>query len=190
MIESTGKTAIIQAGLNFPGMGIVSGNFFWATQAISNPRCMTPYEMWYGKVSPSPFPFLKPGFVNRKRGNKLEPKTVPWFYIGPSRNLPRDSMRGTFCSGVIIDSRHVTWTFISSLTPVPDSPVRSMLGRGRGESKTAELRSEEVEPAGVESRASGTDQADVWSEGNDSKPVNVEAGCAESEDEEELYIFS
>ena len=62
--------------------------------------------------------------------------------------------------------------------------------RGREESKTAELRSEEVEPAGVESDASGKDQVDVWSEGSDSKPVNVEAGCGESEDEDkELYIF-
>ena len=62
--------------------------------------------------------------------------------------------------------------------------------RGRGGSKTVELRSEEVEPAGVESDASGKDQVDVWSEGNDSKPVNVEVGCGESEDEdEELYIF-
>ena len=62
--------------------------------------------------------------------------------------------------------------------------------RERGGSKTAELRSEEVEPAGVESDASGKDQVDVWSEGSDSKPVNVEVGCGESEDEdEELYIF-
>ena len=42
----------------------------------------------------------------------------------------------------------------------------------------------------MESDASGKDQADVLSEGSDSKPVNVEVGCGESEDEdEELYIF-
>ena len=42
----------------------------------------------------------------------------------------------------------------------------------------------------MESDASGKDQVDVWSEGSDSKPVNVEVGCGESEDEdEELYIF-
>ena len=42
----------------------------------------------------------------------------------------------------------------------------------------------------MESDASGKDQADIWSEGSDSKPVNVEAGCGESGDEdEELYIF-
>ena len=62
--------------------------------------------------------------------------------------------------------------------------------RERRGSKTAELQSEEVEPAGVESDASGMDQVDVWSEGSDSKPVNVEVGCGESEGEDkELYIF-
>ena len=62
--------------------------------------------------------------------------------------------------------------------------------RGRGGSKTAELRSEEVEPAEVESDASGQDQVDVWSEGSDSKPINVKVGCGESEGEdEELYTF-
>ena len=57
VIESAGKAAIIQAGLNFPGMGIPSGNSLWADQAYwachalnstattSNPQCMTPYEM-------------------------------------------------------------------------------------------------------------------------------------------------
>ena len=90
----------------------------------------------------------------------------------------------------MIDSRHNTWPCIPSLTPVPDYPVGSMLGRGRGGSKTAELRTKEVETAGVEPDASRKDQADVWSEGSDSKPVNVEAGCGESEDDdEELYIF-
>ena len=58
----------------------------------------------------------------------------------------------------------------------------STIRRGRRGSKTAELRSEEVGPAGVESDASGKDQVDVWSEGSDSKPVNVEVGCGESED--------
>ena len=42
----------------------------------------------------------------------------------------------------------------------------------------------------MESDASGKDQVDARSEGNDSKPVNVQVGCEESEDEdEELYIF-
>ena len=112
------------------------------------------------------------------------------FYTGPSPSRPRDSMRVMLRSGAMLDSRHLTWACIPSLTPVSDYPMGSMLGRRRGGSKTTELRSEEVEPAGVESDASGKDQVDVWSEGSDSKPVNVEVGCGESEDEdEELYIF-
>ena len=151
---------------------------------------MTPYEMWYGKVPSSPFPFLKPGFVKRKGGNKLGPKAVSCFYIEPSPNRPRESMRVMLRSGAMIDSRHFTWACIPSLTRVPDYPVGSMIRREKGGSKTAELLSEEVEPAGVESDARGKDQVDVWSEGTDSKPVNVEVGCGESEDEdEELYIF-
>ena len=144
MIESAGKAAFITAGLNFRGMGIPSGNFLWAAQTYwachapnstattSNPRCMTPYEMWYGKVPPSLFSFLKPGFVKRKGGNKLEPKAVPCFYIGPSPNRPRDSMRVMSRSGAMIDSRYVIWACIPSLTPVPDYSVGSMIGRGRG----------------------------------------------------------
>ena len=43
----------------------------------------------------------------------------------------------------------------------------------------------------MESDASGKDQVAVWSEGSNSKPVNVEVDCGESEDEdEELYLPS
>ena len=169
MIESAGKAAIIQAGLHFLGMEIPSGNSLWAAQAYwachglnstattSNPRCMATYEMWYGKVPSSPFPFLKPGFVKRKRGNTLNPKAVPCFYIGPSPDRRRYYMRVMLRSGAMIDSRHVAWACIPSLTLAPDYLVGSMLGRRRGGSKPAELRSEEVEPAGVKSDASVKD---------------------------------
>ena len=94
---------------------------------------MTSYEMWYDKVPPSPFPFLKPGSVQRERSYKLEPKAVPCFYTTrPSPNCPRDYMRVMLRSGAMIDSRHVTWACIPSLTPVPEYPTGSMLGRGRG----------------------------------------------------------
>ena len=74
--------------------------------------------MWYGKTPPSPFPFLKPGFVKRKRTKKLEPQAVPCFYVGPSPNRPRDSMRVMFSSGTMIDSRDVTWASIPPLASV------------------------------------------------------------------------
>ena len=42
----------------------------------------------------------------------------------------------------------------------------------------------------MESDAGEKDQVDVWSEGSDSKIVNLEAGCGESEnDDEELYLL-
>ena len=74
--------------------------------------------MWYGRSLPSPFPFLKPGFVKRKRTNKLEPQAVPCFYVGPSTNRPRDSMRVIFSSGTMVDSRDVTWASIPPLASV------------------------------------------------------------------------
>ena len=49
----------------------------------------------------------------------------------------------------------------------------------KGGQKTAELRSEEVEPDEAESDASGKDQANVWSQGIECEPVNAEAGCSE-----------
>ena len=121
MIESTGKAALIQAKCMFSGMGIPLSDSLWAAQAYwacnalnftatkANPKCKSPYEMWYGRTPPSPFPFLKPGFVKRKRTNKLELQGVPCFYVGPSPNRTRDSMRVIFSSGTMIDSRDVTW---------------------------------------------------------------------------------
>ena len=113
LIESAGKAAAIQAGIMFPSMGVPSGDSLWAAQAYwachalnsttttSNPQCKTPYEMWYGKVPPSPFPFLKPGFVKRKRVDKLKPKAVPCYYIGP---FPQPSSR--FCACDVAFRRH------------------------------------------------------------------------------------
>ena len=111
-------------------MGIPLSDSLWAAQtywafnalnftaAKANPKCKSPYEMWYGRTPPSPFPFLKPGFVKRKRTNKLEPPAVPCFYVGPSPNRPRDSMRVIFSSGPMIDSRDVTWARIPRLASV------------------------------------------------------------------------
>ena len=130
MIESTGKAASIQAKCMFSGMGILLSGSLWAAQACwacnalnftatkANPKCKSPYEMWYGRTPPSPFPFLKPGFVKRKRTNKLEPQAVPCFYVGPSPNRPRDLMRVIFSSGTMIDSRDVTWARIPPLVSV------------------------------------------------------------------------
>ena len=77
MIKSTGKVALIQAKCMF-SVGIPLSDSLWAAQAywVCNTLNFTATKansMWYGRISPSPFPFLKPGFVKRKRTNKLEP---------------------------------------------------------------------------------------------------------------------
>ena len=73
MIESTGKAAFIQTKCMFSGMGIPLSDSLWAAQAYwacnaltftatkANPKCKSPYEMWYGRTPPSPFPFLSLG---------------------------------------------------------------------------------------------------------------------------------
>ena len=145
--ESAGKAAAIQAGIMFPSIGVPSGDSLWAAQAYwtchalnstattSNPQCMIPYEMWYSKVPLSPFPFLKPGFVKRKRSNKLKPKTVPCYYMGPSPNRPRDSVRVILRSGVMIDPCDVTLASVRSPSHVAPKP-----GYGEGGNISTELR--------------------------------------------------
>ena len=91
-------------------IGPVSALNFTAVKTES--KCESPYEMWYGKTSSSPFPFLKPGFVKRKRTNKLEPQAVLCFYVGLPPNHPHDSIRAIFFSGTMIDSRDVTWASV------------------------------------------------------------------------------
>ena len=56
--------------------------------------------------------------MKRKRTNKLEPQAVPCFYVEPSPNRPRDSMRVIVSSGTIVDSRDVTWASIPPLASV------------------------------------------------------------------------
>ena len=137
-------TAMIES----TGMGIPLSDSLWAAQAYwacnalnftatkANPNCKSTYEMWYGRTPPSPFPFMKPGFVKRKRTNKLEPQAVSCFYVGPSPNRPRDSMRVIFSSGTMVDSRDVTWASIP--------PVASVLREQGGQEPTGLQERESV----------------------------------------------
>ena len=118
MIESTGKAALIQAKCMFSGMGIPLSDSLWSAQAFGPVTPSANLLTRCGIVElhrvRSPF-FLKPGLVKRKRTNKLEPQAVPCFYVGPSPNRPRDSMRVIFFSGTMIDSRDVTRASIPPL---------------------------------------------------------------------------
>ena len=181
MIESTGKAALTQVKRMFSGMGILLSDSLWAAQACwacnalnftatkANPKCKSPYEMWYGRTPPSPFPFLKPGFVKRKRTNKLEPQAVPCIYVGPSPNRPRDSMRMIFSSGTMIDSRDVTWASIP--------PLASVLCEQGGQEPTDELL--EMESVEGETNASNGESDELQFD------CQKSAGDEEDDDDEE-----
>ena len=180
MIESTGKAALIQAKCMSSGMGIPLSDSLWAAHAYwacnalkskaskANPKCKSPYEMWYGRTPPSPFSFLKPGFVKSKRTNKLEPQAVLCFYVGPSPNRPRDSMRVMFSSGTMIDSRDVTWTSMP--------PLASVLYEQGGQEPTEVQEMESVEG---ETNPSDGESDEIQSDRQKS------AGDEEDDDDEE-----
>ena len=127
--------------------------------------------MCYGRTPPSPFPFLKPGFVKRKRIYNLEPQAVPCFYVEPSPNRPRDSMRMMISSGTMIDSPDVT----RASTP----PLASVLCEQGGQEPT-ELQ--EMESVEGETNASNDDSDELQFYHQKS------AGDEEDDDDEESIL--
>ena len=139
---------------------------------LANLKRKSPYEMWYGRTPPSPFPFLKPRFEKRKRTNKLEPQAVPCFYVGPSSNRPRDSMQVMFFSGPIVDLRDITWASIP--------PLASVLCEQGGQEPT-ELQ--EMESVEGETNASNGESDELQFDRQKS------AGDEEDDDEDESPCF-
>ena len=74
--------------------------------------------MRFGMVPQSAIPFLKSGYVKTKRQDKLRPKALPCFFIGPSANRPRDTYEMLFNSGSVVNSRNVTWARLPPSIPV------------------------------------------------------------------------
>lgn len=189
MIELTDKTAAIHEGLIFPSTRLSSDYSFWAAQAYcichtlnsavttSNPLCMAPYGMWYGKVPPSPSPFLKLSFVKRERSGKIKPKAVSCQYIVPLPNRSSSSMRIVLRAGLMIDSRHVTW--MSELSRSVPARVSRCEDKGN---TPAGLRPKKVESSEEEMESSESDE-DCESEGAKRKPVHAETDITESDDE-------
>ena len=104
MIESAGGMAAqVQAESLFRGSKIPSGRKLWSarnywacyalnrTATSANVGDKSPFEMRFGTVPQSPIHFLKPGYVKTKRQDKLRPKVLPCFFVGPSANRPRDT---------------------------------------------------------------------------------------------------
>ena len=138
IIEAAGLATRIQAAAKYPNEDFPRGESLWAEQdnwachalnctATSvNPGFKSPHERWFGSPpTSSPFPLLMPGFRSVKRRNKLQPKVVRCWYLGPVPNYPRDAMRILCKSGRVVPTRHVTWAHVR--THIPSTPQEAIL---------------------------------------------------------------
>ena len=150
IIEAGGLAARIQAAAKYPTSFFPLGESLWAEQAhwachalnctvtSANPGFKSTHEMWFGSPpTSSPFPFLKLGFRSVKRQNKLQPKAVRCWYLGPASNYPRDAMRILCKSGRVVATRYVTWAHVPThilFTPQQAILVPRESSSGDGES--------------------------------------------------------
>ncbi|CAB1112906.1 unnamed protein product [Ectocarpus sp. CCAP 1310/34] len=138
LIEEAAMAARIQAKVLFGHVQLPKTDKLWAeamhwaceamnhTACSANPDSMSPYEMWYGEPRPArPYPFLKPAYCRWQRPTKLLPKGESCFYVGPSRDHPRDCHRVLTRAGTIQETRDVTWEVLQSQLPPlqPSLPI-------------------------------------------------------------------
>ena len=138
MIESAGMAAQVQAKSLFRGFKIPSGSRLWSarnywacyalnrTVTSANVGDKSPFEMRFGTVPQSPIPFFKSGYVKTKPQDKLRPKALLCFFIGPSVNRPRDTYKVLLNPGSVVHSRNVTWARLPPLVPVSAENVHSV----------------------------------------------------------------
>ena len=101
------------------------------TATVSNPGNRSPHEMFYGEIPQnSPIPFLKPGYCKYKRMNKMGPKARICFYLGSTKNHPRDSKRVFVLTGKVIITRNVTWAHVRSRRSLITGSKPSVVGEG------------------------------------------------------------
>ena len=82
--------------------------------------------MWFrSPPTCSSFPFLKPDSRREETRNKLQPKAVRCWYLGPTPNYPRDAMRILWKSDRVVAIRHVTWAHVP--TPIYSTPQKAIL---------------------------------------------------------------
>ena len=137
MIESAGMAAQVQAKSLFRGFKISFGSRLWSarnswacyalnrTATSANVGDKSPFELRFGMVPQSLIPFFKPGYVKTKRQDKLRPKALSCFFIGPSANRPRDTYEALLNSGSVLNSRNVTWARLPPSIPVSAENVQS-----------------------------------------------------------------
>ena len=138
IIESAGMVAHVQAKSLFRRLEIPSGSELWSarnywacyarnrTTTGANVEDKSPFEMRFGTAPQSPIPFLKPGYVKTKRQDKLRPKALPCFFIGPSANCPRDTYEVLLNSGSVVNFRNVTWARLPPSVLVSAEDVHSV----------------------------------------------------------------
>ncbi|CAB1104504.1 unnamed protein product [Ectocarpus sp. CCAP 1310/34] len=135
----------------------------WACEALNhtacsaNPDSKSPYEMWYGEARPArPYPFLKPAYCKWQRPSKLLPKGESCFYVGPSRDHPRDCHRVLTRAGTIQETRNVTWEALPSQLPPPQPPLPIEVAEEEGEESDDDVEAEGGQETGeVESEDPG-----------------------------------
>ena len=153
----------------------------WACHALNctassaNHGFKSPHEMWFGSPpSSSPFPFLKQHFRSVKRRNKLQPKAVRCWYLGPDPNYPRGAMRIMYTSGRVVATRHETWA--REPTHIPSTPQQAILvprenpsggdeseeGQARNPAVKRRHRSSEDDESGGEGHFGGGSTDDVF----------------------------
>ena len=137
IMEAAGLAARIQAAAKYPNdvfpriESLRAEQAHWACHASNctaisaNPGDQSLHEMRFDSLpSSSPFPFLKPCFRSVKRRNKLQPKAVICWYLGPAPNYPRDAMRILCKSGRVVTTWHVTWAHVP--THIPSTPQQAI----------------------------------------------------------------
>ncbi|CAB1096235.1 unnamed protein product [Ectocarpus sp. CCAP 1310/34] len=208
LTEEAAMAARIQAKVLFGHVQLPKTDRLWAeamhwacealnhTACSANPDSKSPYEMWYGEARPArPYPFLKPAYCKWQRPSKLLPKGESCFYVGPSRDHPRDCHRVLTRAGTIQETRNVTWEALPSQLPPPQPPLPIEVAEEEGEEsdddveaeggqETGEVESEdpgehdEVEsedPGGHEEESMDQGGQDTESAGPGGQEVEVEA---------------
>ena len=121
--------------------------------------------MWFGSTpSSSPFPFLKPGFRSVKRKNKVQPKAVRCWYLGPDPNYPRDAMHILCKSGRVVATRHVTWAYIP--THIPFTPQQAILAPRENSSGGDGSEESQARSPAVKSRPTSSEDDGSGGEGH------------------------
>ena len=155
VIEAAAMAARIQAIVLFDYVQLPKTDKLWAeampwacealnhTACSANPDSKSPYEMLFGETFPTrPYPFLNPAYCRWQRPSKMLPKGESCFYVGPSRDHPRDCHRVLTRAGTIQETRDVTWEAPPSRFPPPQPPLPIEVAEEGGEESDGDAEAE------------------------------------------------